>query len=117
MDNASESLQRGEAMAGEGHQREAKRMLDKTKQSLEQAAKRQQQMQQQMQRMEGEGEGGKPQTGETPSNPMAQPEIPAPESFKTPEAYRRALLEGMAEDVPEEFQALKKRFYEELVRQ
>jgi tetratricopeptide (TPR) repeat protein len=117
MDDASESLQRGEAMAGEGHQREAKRRLDKTKQSLEQAAQRQQQMQQQMQRMEGEGEGGKPHTGETPTDPMAQPEIPAPESFKTPEAYRRALLEGMAEDVPEEFQALKKRFYEELVRQ
>jgi hypothetical protein len=44
-------------------------------------------------------------------------ELPAPELFQTPEAYRRALLEGMSGEVPEEFEALKKRYYEELVRQ
>ena len=34
------------------------------------------------------------------------------------EAHERlALLEGMESDVPEEFEALKKRYYEELVRQ
>lgn len=118
MDNASDALSRGEAMQGEGHQREAQRKLEQTKESLQQAAQRQQQMQQQMQRMAGEGEGGGHQPSGEQDNPaMSQPEIPTPEAFKTPEAYRRALLEGMAEDVPEEFKALKKRFYEELVRQ
>ena len=44
-------------------------------------------------------------------------EIPGREEFRTPEAYRRALLEGMEGDVPEEYRALKKRYYEELVHQ
>ena len=35
----------------------------------------------------------------------------------TPEAYRRALLEGMEGEVPSEYRALKKRYYEELVNQ
>jgi DNA-binding transcriptional MerR regulator len=118
MKDASGALERGEAMEGEGHQREAKRKIDETKDSLQMAAQRQQQMQQQMQRMEGEGDAPKPQDGDSQHSPMTDgPEIPTPEAFKTPEAYRRALLEGMAEDVPEEFEALKKRFYEELVRQ
>jgi chromosome segregation ATPase len=117
MDDASSALGQGEAMAGEGHQRAAKRKVDQTKQSLQQAQQRQQQMQQQMQRMEGEGEGKAGDGEQPPGPPMASPEIPTPEAFKTPEAYRRALLEGMAEDVPDEFKALKKRFYEELVRQ
>ena len=46
-----------------------------------------------------------------------QIEIPAPESFQTPEAYRKALLEGMEAEVPDEYRALKQRYYEELVRQ
>ena len=35
----------------------------------------------------------------------------------SPEEYRRLLLEGMSGAVPEEFQRLKKRYYEELVQQ
>jgi hypothetical protein len=44
-------------------------------------------------------------------------EIPGREEFRTPEEYRRALLQGMEGDVPEEYRALKKRYYEELVAQ
>jgi hypothetical protein len=44
-------------------------------------------------------------------------ELPSPEEFRTPEEYRQALLEGMEGDVPEEYRALKKRYYEELVSQ
>jgi len=118
MDGAKGALDRGEAMRGEGQQREAARRLQEVQDSLQQAAAKQQQMQRDQQRMEGEGEGRQPQDGEgqDPSH-LEQPEIPTPEAFETPEEYRRALLEGMAEDVPEEFEALKKRFYEELVRQ
>ena len=73
-------------------------------------------MQQSMSAMNGEkrAESGD-EPGDSPST--VEPEIPAPELFKTAEDYRRALLEGMAGEVPEEFQALKKRFYEDLVRQ
>jgi len=44
-------------------------------------------------------------------------EIPAPEEFRTPEEYRRALLEGMQGEIPPEYQALEKHYYEDLVRQ
>ena len=43
--------------------------------------------------------------------------MPQPEEFRTPEEYRRALLEGMEGEVPEEYRALKKRYFEELVNQ
>ena len=119
MDDASEALDRGEAMQGEGHQRSAARKLEEAQDALRKAAEQHQQMKRQMRRMEGEGDGGGTEAGgeDQQSTDLDQPEIPNPEAFKTPEAYRRALLEGMAEDVPEEFEALKKRFYEELVRQ
>jgi hypothetical protein len=44
-------------------------------------------------------------------------ELPSPEDFMTPEAYRRALLEGMEGEVPDEYRQLKRRYYEELVQQ
>jgi hypothetical protein len=44
-------------------------------------------------------------------------QIPLPADFRTPEEYRKALLEGMRGDVPEEYRALNRRYYEELVRQ
>jgi hypothetical protein len=63
---------------------------------------------------ESEGEGG-----ERGANGLRQDdfELPQPEEFRTPEAWRRALLEGMAGEVPEEYRALKIRSYEELVHQ
>jgi len=118
MESARGALDDGEAMQGEGHQREAARKLEAVRESLAQEMEQRRQMQREMQRMEGEGEGRhSPEDGEGQGDDLEQPEIPTPEAFETPEAYRRALLEGMAEDVPEEFEALKKRFYEELVRQ
>ena len=44
-------------------------------------------------------------------------EIPSPEDFRTPEDYRRALLEGMQGDVPSAYRGMKKRYYEGLVKQ
>ena len=43
--------------------------------------------------------------------------LPKPDAFQTPEAYRKALLEGMQGAVPEEYKSLNRRYYEELVRQ
>ena len=44
-------------------------------------------------------------------------EIPGREEFQTPEEYRRALLEGAEGEVPEEYRAMKRRYFEELVSQ
>jgi hypothetical protein len=81
----------------------------------------QSQMQQAQRQMQGGGapqqpEGGQGEEDGTPSDRHAV-EIPAPERFQTPEAYRRALLEGMEGDVPAEYGTLKRQYFEELVRQ
>ncbi len=116
MERARGFLEDGIAIAGEGHQRQAADLVQETKQHLQQSMEDQQQMQQAMRQMQGEksGNDGEKKTDRMPQN---QPEIPSPELFKTPEEYREALLEGMTGDVPEEFKALKARFYEDLVRQ
>ena len=44
-------------------------------------------------------------------------DMPDPNDFPTPEEYRQALMDGMQGDVPPEYEALKARYYEELVRQ
>ncbi len=78
---------------------------------------RHQQMQQAMQQMQGQNQ---PQNGEEDDGRQQQSrsmDLPAPEAFQTPEEYRRRLLEGMEGDVPDEFEALKQRYYEDLVRQ
>jgi hypothetical protein len=69
----------------------------------------------------GGGEEGEDQqggnAGETSEQEFGSFQLPEPEAFMTPEAYRRALLDGMAGNVPEEYRAMKRRYYEELVHQ
>ena len=118
MQRAEQALEQGDGVGGEGHQRYAAEQIGAARQILQQQQEEARQMQQAMGRR-GQGDGkGKNNGG---SNGAAQPsqsiEIPAPESFQTPEAYRRALLEGMRGEVPEEYEALKRRYYEDLVRQ
>jgi hypothetical protein len=43
-------------------------------------------------------------------------EIPGPEDFHPPEAYRKELLEGMKDPVPQDFREQVRRYYEELVK-
>jgi hypothetical protein len=119
MQRAQQRLAEGQSMPGEGHQRDAAGQLQNARDSLEQQMQQYQQMQQRMQQMQGEQEGERPDGEEQSGEDFAREmfEIPAPEEFQTPEEYRRALLEGMEAAVPEEYQALKKRYYEELVRQ
>ena len=113
MEYARSALEGSLPMQAEGQQRHASLLVRETKDHLQQASSKQQQMQQMMQRMKGQ----QGEEGSKTSNNMVNADIPAPELFKTPEAYRQALLEGMAGSVPEEFKALKRRFYEDLVRQ
>lgn len=125
MGRAEGALESGDAMAGEGHQQHAADQLAATRRSLQRQQQEAQQMQQAMSQMSGDGQrqgqgqpqGGSNRGGDQDQARGSQIEIPAPESFRSPEAYREALLEGMEADVPDEYRALKQRYYEELVRQ
>ena len=44
-------------------------------------------------------------------------ELPEPERDVDIARYREQLMQGMEGEVPEEYEALKRRYYEELVRQ
>ena len=120
MERAGGSLEGGEAMAGEGHQREAAERISEARQRLEQQMQQMQQMQQARGEMQGEqqGDGNEGEDGDAQADrDPGSIDIPAPEDFQTPEEYRRALLEGMSGDVPEEYRAMKQQYFEELVRQ
>ena len=82
----------------------------------EQAAREQLQDETQRMRQGDSDQGKQPKSGDSSSSSQSA-DLPAPEEFRTPEEYREALLQGMEADVPDEFQALKKRYYEELVHQ
>lgn len=119
---AEEVLPLGYAQEAEGSQRAAIQGLEEAIKALEEAM----QDAQDMSDMSEDGEGGGSQAdkdkggsdkkgGSRVRTPRV--EIPTPEEFRTPEAYRQALLEGMQGDVPGEYEALKRRYYEDLVRQ
>ena len=117
MGQAEGHLRQGEPMQSEGSQGAAADHVRDAIRSLEDAMRQQQQQQQQMsgdqQGSEEEGQQG----GDEQRPQLDMLDIPEPEEFRTPEEYRRALLEGMEGGVPEEYRALKKRYYEELVHQ
>jgi phage shock protein A len=115
MEEADRSLRRGESMTGEDHQRDAAKHIREAKDRLKQQAQQAAQMQRLSQQMQ---KGSKPQRGEEEQrHPPEDFTLPVPEDFQTPEEYRRALLEGMEADVPEEYRELNQRYFEELVRQ
>ncbi len=121
---AAEAMRNGEPMPAEGGQRAAEDGFREAQEALDEASRNLRQMQQASQgqgkgeREEGQddGEGGDKSGDGTEllSEDMA---LPAPEAFRTPEEYRRALLQGMEGEVPEEYKTLNRRYYEELVRQ
>ena len=138
---ATEELQAAEGMQAVGSQQAAAQHIRDAIESLSDAMKQSQRASDEMQPgkqgeegeegegggKEGEeGEGGDKEGGKGPGDESeksgedgnSQPfELPEPEEFRTPEEYRKALLEGMSGDVPEEYEALKRRYYEELVHQ
>ena len=123
MNNAGDSLKRGQPLQAEGSQGVAAQRVREAKEALERAMR---QAQQQARQLESGGSGGgseggkgSGQEGEDEQNTMSFDtfQLPPPEEFQSPEEYRRALIEGMEADVPDEFRSLKKRYYEELVQQ
>ncbi len=120
MDRAAEALgagQGGRALTAESR---AVGELRRAREALEQAGAMMSRMEQAAREV-AEGQRGRdPRGGRRDQEgrmPQARVEIPTPEEFATPEAYRRALLEGMRAEVPPEYRALKERYFDELVRQ
>lgn len=118
----ADALQDGDAMGASGAQSGAQSAFERAQDALQQAM-------QDMAEMNQAGAGGQGgEDGQKPGEPKGGPQgqdgaghqevsIPAPEEFETPEAYRKALLEGMQGVVPEAYRATNRRYYEELVRQ
>ncbi len=123
MQRAARALPRGQAQEAQGSQQAAIQALAEALRALEEAMQNAREMAQ-MQECEdcsgggsGGGKGGGDDRDGKRQRGRVRVEIPAPEEFRTPEAYRQALLEGMQGDVPAEYEALKRRYYEDLVRQ
>lgn len=120
-ERAAQAMSEGDAMAAEGGARAAEEGFRQALDALDQAKDNLKQMQQAAQqsgKQEGkEGAGADQPPGNEPSSDPGEVVLPAPEEFQTPEAYRDALLRGMAGEVPEEYQGMNRRYYEELVRQ
>ena len=123
MGNAGDSLKRGEPLQAEGSQGVAAQRVREAKEALERAMR---QAQQQSQQLQSGNSGGGGQSGDKDGSSHGEDgnamnfetfQLPPPEEFQSPEAYRKALIEGMQADVPDEFRSLKKRYYEELVQQ
>jgi hypothetical protein len=113
---AAEAMENGDPMSATGGQQATEDGIREARAALKQAAETMQSMAQQGESGQGEGEGEK--TGNGTEGPAAlEMPIPAPEEFQTPEAYRRALLEGMQGAVPDQYRSTNLRYYEELVRQ
>jgi hypothetical protein len=118
MGSATDALPRGEARAAEGAQRAAIQGLEEALEALRQAQQDAQDMSQMGESSSGEqAQKGGGSGDERHRQPRSRVEIPTPEEFRTPEAYRQALLEGMQAEVPPEYRALERRYYEDLVRQ
>jgi hypothetical protein len=126
MQQAGDDLEQGQPMQAGGSQQMAADRLREARDSLQEARDQAAQQMREMQQGRGEQGSGEPEEGregedgEEEGHDFSRPdslEIPGREAFQTPEEYRRALLEGMEGEVPEEYRAMKKRYFEELVSQ
>ena len=125
MGQAGEDLQQGKAMAAEGSQSVAGERIRRARKALEEAMKQagggggSGGIQSPSERQQGEDQGEGQDSDRQGENMQSELEIELPgrDAYATPEAYRKALIEGMQGEVPDEFRAWKKRYYEELVAQ
>ena len=115
MGQAGEHLEGQDARRGHGEQRGA----------LEGLERFQQQMQQQGQGKGGRGiplplmAGGSPngrREGNGRGVSQDQVDLPDPDDFESPQAFRKELLDAMKQGAPDRYREQLKRYYEELVR-
>jgi len=122
MGRAQDDLENASPASAEGSERLAADRLAEAQRALQKAKKDAMELAQFAKGQGGEGmagrKDGRPRDqGNQGSLAPEQVELPRASEFKTPQDYRRALLQGMEGDVPKEYEALKRRYYEELVRQ
>ena len=119
-ERAGQSMQDGDTMGALGGQAAAQSAFERAQDALQQAMQDMAEMSKAGQGgQSGEEDGAKPSSGSQSQEGegLREVSIPAPEEFETPEAYRKALLEGMQGEIPEAYRATNRRYYEELVRQ
>jgi chromosome segregation ATPase len=123
LERAGEQMSRAEGALGAGQPMPAEGAMGAAAQEIADAREAMDRAMQQMQQMQQQGEGGEGGEQDAQRGREGQPmeslqvEIPRPEDYIVPEEYRRALLEGMEGEVPDEYRSMKKRYYEELVQQ
>ena len=122
MRRADSALDRARAVEAEGAEEAAADRVRQAIEALSQAGAAMGEMSAAMQQEGGQGgregdEQAQSADGPDGDDPGGRIELPNPEEFRTPDEYRKALLEGMQATVPEEYEAQKRRYYEELVRQ
>ncbi len=122
MQQAEQTLPMGYAQEAEGSIRSAIQGLEEAIEALQDAMQDAQDMSDMSEcedcgggQAAGQDKGGK--GGDKEQRRPPRIEIPTPEEFRTPEAYRQALLEGMQAEIPPQYEALERRYYEDLVRQ
>lgn len=116
---ATQAMRDGDPMSAAGGQQATEDGIQEARDALKQAEQTMQSMAKGSGQggASGDGEPGEDQSGNGQGPPMGEMTLPAPEQFQTPEAYRRALMEGMQGEVPEQYKSSNLRYYEELVRQ
>ena len=115
MQRAESSLARSWVVEAEGAEEAAADRLRQALEALEQAAAAASQMGEAMEGAGGSDEGDEGGEGAEPGE-NHDPYLDLPSEEMTDDEYREALMEGMQSEVPEEYEALKRRYYEELVR-
>ncbi len=120
MERAEDSLEHARVQEAEGAESAAADRLWQAQQQLAQGAQALEQLKQAMQGTGSRGRRDQDHDGSAGEGDdyrdNQEIEIPIDDLLDA-EAYRKALLEGMQAEVPPEFEALKRRYYEELVRQ
>ncbi len=114
MQQATQKLNRMDPMEAWPKQRDALGELEQIQQQMKKSCKRGGQGQGMPLPM-GRSSGGYDNGG--PGDMSRQPvEIPGEDDFQAPEKYRKELIDGMKDPVPEEYKPQVQRYYEELVK-
>ncbi len=114
MQQASYKLHRGDPISAWPHQRDALGELEQIQQEMKKSCKKGGQGQGMPLPM-GRSSGGYDMGGAGEMSRQAV-EIPGEDEFQGPEKYRKELIDGMKDPVPEEYKPQVQRYYEELVK-
>ncbi len=114
MQQAGRSLRRQDAPGAWPHQQAALQQLERMQEAMDKVGKQCEQGGMPLPM----GQGMAQRQGEGPGQSMSREpvRIPRAEDYEPPEAFRRELLEGMKDPVPEAYKPQVRRYYEELVR-